>query len=519
MRKAPVLYPFLFVAMVVLAAIPHQIIYVQLNEAIRPIVALWAVTAATLGVLWAILRDVHRAGVVGLYLMAVGLFFERIFWMLNGRISPITHNVLGVMIAGVVLLLAILALVLRRLGDRVRMATNPLNVIMVAVLAVTIYQVADAQITLRKRWDLPAMREPTRTANPLTPTTTPDIYYIILDAYPRADVFEELYGASNAEFLDFLRARGFQVIDDAHSNYGQTNLSLPSSLNMTYLDALPGALAEAPPDRTPLERLIRHNVLVELLRDAGYRLVAFESGYKLTELDNADVYMASRNPYMSTLERPLFSDSALATWVRCVPGGHAWFLEATHANHRACVEYVLSELPSAAHLQGPKFVFAHVIAPHPPFVLGPNGEKTTPERIYQLGDGSDFQGTHEEYIEGIRAQTTYVSKRMMEAVEGILSNSEEPPIIIIQSDHGPGSRLSWEAVEDTDTWERLSILNAYLLPGCEGCVYDTITPVNTFRMVLNEYLGASLPLLPDKSYITTWRAPFDFVPAFVDEHP
>jgi hypothetical protein len=67
----------------------------------------------------------------------------------------------------------------------------------------------------------------------------PDIYYIILDEYARGDVLRQVHGFDNIRFLDALRQRGFYVAAKARSNYSQTRLSLPSSLSMDYLPALP----------------------------------------------------------------------------------------------------------------------------------------------------------------------------------------------------------------------------------------------------------------------------------------
>ena len=42
-------------------------------------------------------------------------------------------------------------------------------------------------------------------------STRPDIYYIILDAYGRADVLKDLYNYDNSQFVDWLNQKGFYV--------------------------------------------------------------------------------------------------------------------------------------------------------------------------------------------------------------------------------------------------------------------------------------------------------------------
>jgi hypothetical protein len=55
-------------------------------------------------------------------------------------------------------------------------------------------------------------------------------------------------------------------------------------------------------------------------------------------------------------------------------------------------------------------------------------------------------------------------------------------------------------------WERTSILNAYYLPnGGSQDLYPTISPVNSFRIVLNTYFGTNLELLPSETYFTSHR--------------
>ena len=64
----------------------------------------------------------------------------------------------------------------------------------------------------------------------------PDIYYIIPDSYPRADVLLETFDYDNTPFLNALEERGFHIVDESYSNYPKTQMSLASSMNLDYLD-------------------------------------------------------------------------------------------------------------------------------------------------------------------------------------------------------------------------------------------------------------------------------------------
>ena len=88
----------------------------------------------------------------------------------------------------------------------------------------------------------------------------------------------------------------------------------------------------------------------------------------------------------------------------------------------------------------------------------------------------------------------------MATIDTILANDKNS-IIILQADHGPRLLANWEKPDDTYWKECYSILNAYHLPG-NGAdkLYNSITPVNTFRIIFNTYFGTSHKLLEDRSY-------------------
>ncbi|HZD56325.1 MAG TPA: sulfatase-like hydrolase/transferase [Anaerolineales bacterium] len=352
----------------------------------------------------------------------------------------------------------------------------------------------------------------------------PDIYYIILDGYGRADVLKELYGYDNSEFLEFLKARGFYVAEDSHSNYNQTALSLASSMNLKYINYFSETLGVDTKKRFEVAQLIKRNLIRELLGARGYQFVSFETGYERTEIRSADFYWSASSDvvpqvtalwkinafeslllestaFRAVLDMPILSPEALRRIA----------LNPEYEAHRERVLYTFSRLDDVTEMDGNFFVFAHIISPHPPFVFNANGEAITPAKAYRIADGDYYLGPREEYLKGYRDQVLFVNSHLEAVIDRILSQSNPPPIMIIQGDHGPGAYLVWESPEKSNLKERLSILNAYYFPGGDqGWLYPTITPVNTFRIVLDRYFGESYDLLPDESYFSPWLRPYDF---------
>ena len=333
---------------------------------------------------------------------------------------------------------------------------------------------------------------------------SPDIYYIILDGYARADVLRDMYGFDNSAFVSALTERGFHVADDSRSNYMQTALSLASTLNMEYVNFL----AETEDDnRAPAYQLLEDSRLRSALEEAGYRTVNIASPVLFTQFRTYDQYLAPGNAALTEFEKLLVSITSIGPLIAntglTIPG---------YQSHRAYTLYSFDALGEVASAPGPKFVFTHVVGPHPPFVFDAQGGPVQSDQPYVMSDASGFPGTREEYLTGYLGQVQYINKLALQAVDAILERSPHPPIIIIQGDHGPGAFTNLFLIEETCQRERGSILNAYYFPDQDyAALRPGLTPVNTFRVILNQYFGADLALLEDRTYFSFWDDPYNFV--------
>ena len=177
--------------------------------------------------------------------------------------------------------------------------------------------------------------------------------------------------------------------------------------------------------------------------------------------------------------------------------------------HRDRINCKFSEVSNLENsFDSPFFVVDHIMAPHPPYLFGPNGESITPEF---LSIGANSWDDKSGYVN----QVQYVNKKIIETIDKILENNSQS-VIIIQGDHGTptllgGGGLNWKNINDNSIIERMSIFNAYYFPNVDSeIIYDGITPVNSFRLVLNNYLNGDYELLEDKIYFSTYQDMLNF---------
>lgn len=344
-------------------------------------------------------------------------------------------------------------------------------------------------------------------AAPVAPAdpTLPDIYFILLDGYGRSDVLREMYAFDNGDFVRQLRDWGFHVTERSYANYVGTLWSLASTFNMDYVQKL-AQLNPASDNVKPLIRLILSNRVVDTMRRRGYRIVALASGYASAEFSLIDDYLdvpQARNDF-----EQLLIDTTPLPWI--------WDDELdAHDMHRRRLQWILREFPRLPDTPQPRFVFVHIIAPHPPFVFDRNGDAVPTPAVFGLNDGSHYYwlgGSEADYQRLYADQARWVTEKIQVGLQELLHNSATPPVVVLMSDHGPGSQLNCDELGNTNLRERFGILNALLLPGVTDVpIGDRLAPVNTFRVLFDLYFDMELGTLPERSYFSTAPAPFEFL--------
>lgn len=490
-------YPFLVAALPVIYFYEAHFRTLNGGDGNRLLILYGVVTAVLLVLGRVVWKDVHRSALVVAPLSVV-LF-------LGGKTGDTAALVFLVAALG-------LGILLKWHPFDARPASSILNVACLVLAAFPIIQTASSHgakaspkptALFRESLDLP------RESGPL-----PDIYYLVLDGLGQPEFLEQEFGLSPQVVEGVLRKRGFVVSRRAWANYPQTALSLAATLNVGLVQDLLAIPDSECTDRRALAHLVAENRVFRALRDLGYDLVTFPSGYPLTRMAGA---ARRHHPVIDPnfLEYYTLEDGALPLMHRLMGRGPA---DLSFAIRRNRLEFVFDHLARSrvdVPAGRPVFVFAHIMAPHPPFVFLRNGEGKKSRSTFSFADGSHWydlhQPSHRPYEEQYGEQLTYVMERLGEAVDAILEASPRPPVILVQGDHGPGSRLHHERFTDTDLRERFGIFNAwYLPPGFDLDLAEEQSALNTFPALFNALFGAGLPYLPDRHFYAPMSGPYAY---------
>jgi hypothetical protein len=333
----------------------------------------------------------------------------------------------------------------------------------------------------------------------------PDIYFLIFDRYGSADALHRRFGITS-DVYDWLRSHGFQVPANSHANYRATDFSLAATLNMRFLDGLATRIGPDSGDRTPARAMIQENDVGRFLKARGYRYYQLGSWFGPTRsiaIADENIAFGATSEFESVLHDTTMlpaldrvfgrgteeAQPAIAATDEAPPPDQAF-----RDRVRDGTLFELRQLQRVATAPGPKFVFAHLLLPHDPYVFHADGSVITEAESRATDEGRLYAG-----------QVEFANRQIRDIVGYLLAGPEEErPVVIIEGDEGPLACRNTDCPSMTPDYLRLRLGNlvGLYLPGVDEVVPDTFTSVNTFRLVFSTYFAADLPPLPDRSF--TW---------------
>ncbi len=317
----------------------------------------------------------------------------------------------------------------------------------------------------------------------------PDIYYIVPDCYPSSSYQAEMLAANNSAFDNALMEKGFRVLPNSRSNYNRTAFSMTATFNMAYPNRVNYQKA---PDAADYNRAIKNVKLAplfEFLQKNGYDLV------NLSIFDLAEKPALRKEKFLgATTSEMIFSFTFWNYFSRDI--FYHWIINKKKYKRKQ-QQTLLTPLKKYAQQvvdsllkqnykssSGPQFVYAHLSFPHFPYFYDSTGRAYSADSIYtdsMITDRKKFAG----YIK-------YSNQQLVKIVSALLQKTKGNAVIILQSDHG---LADLDATRKMDAFRNYS---AFYFPDKDyRLLYDSMSNVNTFRILLNKYFGQQLPLLPD----------------------
>ena len=496
LRKGPpVIHPFLMAAFPIVFLFARNLYEaITARDMILPLELSLGATAILMLAGWAVFRNAKAVGfVVSAWLL---LFFS------YGRVSSgLAGEALGqdryVLATWAVLAVAavIVAFLLR---SRLTATTSALNLITAVLVVMNVIPITLYRPPHRSN---AASKLTGQFAKPLVvarnSTQMPDIYYIMPEDYGDEITLREKYGVDTRAFVKYLEKQGFYVAHDSKTNYNRTNMALSAAGNLQYLSTL---LGDAAKEDDAVDRSLPGFAASRFLQALGYRYVHMGYWWSPTSADpTADIEVKSGT--LSEFSSILNDTTILPTLSRKLDVKQE-FVDPRRAHHEQVLQE-LRDIVQTSKLRGPKFVFAHLGIPHPAYIFDRQGRFVAGSRERDLGRFAD--------------QVYFTTKKLQELIGQLLDATGRKAVIILQTDEGPDPTHKLRIHIEKGRFEReelllkYRILNAFFLPGVSRRgLYQSITPVNTFRLVFDLYFHTDFGFLPDEIWART-RNPTKFI--------
>ena len=448
---------------------------------------------------WVILRKFIGSQRSGLIISLIIMSFINLgnirFFISDNPTESLQSSVEGQILVSILLLVNVIGIIYFLKKHKLDAKTSIANITSMTMIGVLIFSITSFSITtaddnsFANLSDIPVQISDVE--------NKPNIYFIILDEYAGFIQLKNDFNFDNSNFSIELEKRDFFVGNESFSNYPNTSLSVPSIMNMIYLDFIPDKLGKDSKNIRVVEKMINENNVMKILQS---------NDYKITTLDGVvgripNTYLADVTLCSSIFDiNPDIRKNFALVYVPIV-GLQELIFDEVIRNKLECSFSALIDFNEDP--KNPDFVVAHLRFPHSPYIYDSFGNSVS---INDRGDKN-------AYLE----QLKFANKKTIEIIDSIQERSSENIIIVI-SDHGYRPYINWENPTIDDYIRGFNILDAYYLPGEEK--HEKIAPVNIFRTIFNSYLEMDYEILDDRQiwYSEEWVFDHDDVTDLITDY-
>lgn len=326
---------------------------------------------------------------------------------------------------------------------------------------------------------------------PINDSLKPDVFFIVFDEYASSLSLKRFLNFDNYKLDSMMVSNGFYIARRSMSNYNVTPLSVSSTFNLQYFSQnYEGRVFGAKDFQKGLYTLGK-SFIPRFFEANGYKVMSFAldplnriSPMKFNNGAHKKIFFM--HTFLGRVIKDIFWNFSSFSFL------HKYFQRNQDENiaeieahkKRTINNFTDLKKQMTTSSDKPKFVYAHMLTPHMPFCWDRNGDPVDTQM-------SMFDSPY-KYVE----QLQFVNKLISEIIKISKYTSSRPKVVIIEGDHG---YRGYTSVQADRKMQFMNLNTFYFSDGNYELLYDSISPVNTFRVVLNKYFKQDLQMLKDSS--------------------
>lgn len=427
-----------------------------------------------------IFRDKNKSALFALLSFSLFLFFSFLEFCSAFLEKAGVHVSTRLFLAGVLILLFFVILFLKK--DRIKGAVY-LNTLFFVLVFFEITQLVWKGFSKKQLQD--ELIIDVRKNDSLM--VKPSVYLILLDEYAGAESLKKYYGFDNQLFIGQLEGLGFNVAKKTHGNYDYTVLSIASMLNGEYLKFAGAGSVYSNSNYTNALNAIYHNKTFRTFKQLGYKTTNYSPfDIEESESEYSNSYLPAKSSLL--LHPTVFNEviELLPFYVARKLKAKKWLVNMFKkkiATNYQLIEKVISKSSKSDSI--PAFYYVHLMMPHAPFAVDSSGN------INMSFLGASFMNT-ETKRKAYFQYLIHTNKTILSFIRTLKENTKGKAVIMVMSDHG-----SRDLMRADDTEAGFNSINAMYYPGKNSLIYDGITNVNQFRILLSSLTNRKMQLVKD----------------------